>query len=122
MCCSNEHYKQIRLKENAALPTDKLVVLIEDEYRRATWESPEDFTESPNGAHVRLGEVISELRKRLDAGELTEYAFYKNAMEDLPDWENEGGSVVKDLPDSHVNACGPYFKIENDSFAVDKNK
>lgn len=95
MCYSNEHYKQIRLKANAELPTDKLVVLIEDEYRRATWESPEDFTESPNGAHVRLGEVIAELRKRLDARE-------------LPDsWENEGGLVKEDLlPDSNVNCCG----------------
>jgi hypothetical protein len=119
MCYSNEHYKQERLKENAALPADKLIILIEDEYRRATWESPEDFTESPNGAHVRLGEVISELRKRLDAGELTEYAFYKNAM---PDWENEGGSVVKDLPDSNVNCCGPIFRVENNRLVLDEDQ
>jgi hypothetical protein len=92
MCYSNEHYKQIRLKANAELPTDKLVVLIEDEYRRATWESPEDFTESPNGAHVRLGEVIAELRARFDAGI---------------------------LPDSHVNACGPTFRVEGNRLVLD---
>src|SRR5271166_6566571 len=119
MCYSNEHYKQERLKANTALSADKLIILIEDEYRRATWESPEDFTESPNGAHVRLGEVIAELRKRLDTGKFTEYAFYKNAMtgEPLPelDWENEGGLVKEDLlPESNVTCCGPTFKVEND--------
>lgn len=94
MCYSNEHYKQARLKENAALPTDKLIVLIEDEYRRATWESPEDFSESPNGAHVRLGEVIAELRSRFDAASLHE---------------------------SNVQCCGPTFRVENNRLVLDED-
>ena len=76
MCYADEEYKQERLGLLAGMPADKLVLYLEDEYRRATWESPEDFSESPNGAHVRLGEGLAELRRRLDAGELTTDALY----------------------------------------------
>jgi hypothetical protein len=29
-------------------------------------------------------------------------------------WEDEGGKVLEDLPDSHVNACGPYFTVDGE--------
>ena len=36
-------------------------------------------------------------------------------------WEDEGGKVLEDLPDSRVNACGPYFRIEGGTFILDED-
>lgn len=39
----------------------ELLAEIDREYRRATWESAEDWSEQPNHPHVRLGRLLDQL-------------------------------------------------------------
>ena len=58
-------------EELNVLSTAELMEGIEVEYRRATWESPENFSDQPNHPHVRLGRLLEELKRRMSAP--TEY-------------------------------------------------
>jgi hypothetical protein len=48
----------------ATLSPRELLSELRQEYKRAGWQSPEDFSDQPNHPHVKLGWYIDELEKR----------------------------------------------------------
>jgi hypothetical protein len=67
MCLTDdkrEQQREERRQKLATLSLQDLVVEARSEWKRAGWESPEDFSEQPNHPHVRLGWCIAELEKR----------------------------------------------------------
>jgi len=63
--------------------------------------------------HISASEILA-LRAHID--EAITDPDYSVVISYECNWEDEGGKVLEDLPDSRVNACGPEFKIENDRF------
>lgn len=59
-----ELQRQAERAKLSSLTLQDLVTEMRRMYKRATWESPEDFSDQPNHPHVKLDWFIAELEKR----------------------------------------------------------
>jgi len=67
MCPTDQEREQQREEQRkriTLLSPRELLFEMRQEYKRAGWESPEDFSDQPNHPHVKLGWYIAELEKR----------------------------------------------------------